>query len=211
MPDTKISALPAGVPLSSDEIPVNQGGVPRKLGAGALVTALGVTVLHRNLSTVEVTNSSAEGTLYTFTIPGGTLGPNRVVELQLGGTYLNNSGATKTLTLRYKYGATTLYQDVTATIAASASLRAFWCELLLGNTGVTNSQKLSARFHIAAAGAVTTGVGDIGAVSSVLFGPMYGTSAVDSTLNQALTVTVQHSVANANTTISAQVAVLKLL
>ena len=60
-------------------------------------------------ATVNVTNTSTETTIYSFTLPGNSLSTNNALA---GRIYLidigNSSGSTRTLTYRLKYGATTL-------------------------------------------------------------------------------------------------------
>src|SRR5215475_7585752 len=62
----------------------------------------------------------------SLTITGGSIGANGSLRCLLLGDYLNQSGATRTLTLAIVLGATTLWQDTTALLGANASRRQ-WC------------------------------------------------------------------------------------
>jgi hypothetical protein len=64
-------------------------------------------------TTTDVTfsNSAAEQTIYSFSVPGGTLGTLGMLRLTIDNVFLNNTGAQRTFTLRVKYGATTLFQE----------------------------------------------------------------------------------------------------
>jgi hypothetical protein len=65
-------------------------------------------VLDRQNARQTVVNTSAETGVYSFSVPGGTLGTNRVLRVTILGDYFNNTGSGRTFTFRFKYGATTI-------------------------------------------------------------------------------------------------------
>ena len=67
----------------------------------------GSAALDKVTANTTVTNTTAETTLYSFSVPGGTLGTNNVLRLTIQITDLDvPNGAS--VTLRFKYGGTTL-------------------------------------------------------------------------------------------------------
>lgn len=140
----------------------------------------------------DIVNTAGESTVISQSIPGGTLGTNQAVLIVIEGDYLNNSGATKTLTLAFKYGATTLWSHVTAALAASATRAPFYCTAVLAGDSATNAQRLSGGANIGAQAAATNGIGTWG--GTLLAGAIFGgTSAEDSTAAKTLAVTATHS------------------
>ena len=77
-------------------------------------------VLDRQTGTLDVANTAAETTLYSFLLPPNTLYNNRSVRLEMYGDYLSNNGAGNSVVFRLKLGATTL-STVTESVGASAS------------------------------------------------------------------------------------------
>lgn len=144
--------------------------------------------LDTNVTPVTISNSLDKTTIYSYTVPANTLGTNGVLDLNLSGTYLNNSGATKTVTVTLEYGGTIMVTTVSAAITPSAVTGTFNYKFNLSAGGVTNSQIAS-----------FFGVHELGTgVRTLLYDN--GTSAIDSTTNQTLLVTVKLSAANATQT-----------
>jgi hypothetical protein len=166
--------------------------------------------LSRAASLLDVVNSVAETSLFSFSLPANLLGTNRMVRLTLFGDYLNNSGATRTVTFKAKYGATTLFNDVTLALAASASRRPFRAEVELANQGATNAQVLSGLISLGLPGGTTSGLGDLSGLP-VLVNHLFGSSAEDSTAAKTLDLTVTHSAASASLSIRRQYACLALV
>ena len=164
----------------------------------------------RTASLLDVVNSVAETSLFSFSVPANALGTNRMLRLTLFGDYLNNSGATRTVTFKAKYGATTLFNDATLALAASASRRPFRFELQLANQGATNAQVLSGLISLGLAGGTTSGLGDLSALPA-LMNHIFGASVEDSTAAKTLDVTATHSAANASISIRRQYACLELV
>jgi len=161
---------------------------------------------------LAIDDIATEETLYTYSVPGNTIAGG-VLRLTLAGDYLNNSGASRTFTLRIKYGATTLYDDATASIGATAVRRNWELQVTLGNTASTNDQWMTAKW-IWGSGTATAGQGDFALTPGALttFQPlMTGTAAEDSTASKTLAVTIQHSTNNASLEIIRKIGVLEAL
>lgn len=176
-------------------------------------TTLAATASGGALNTVgqfDLVNSAAETSVYSFSVTANTLATTRALRLTLFGDYLNNSGAGRTFTLRIKYGATTLYDDTTGSLTASAVRRAQQFVIHLGNTGTTNAQFLSWDWLLSNVAATTAGLGDL---ATAVFGNNQGggSAAEDSTTTLTFNVTIQHSVADANLSWRRQCGTLELL
>jgi len=157
---------------------------------------------------LSIASSSAEETLYTYTLGGGTLGANGAVQLFLNCDHLNNSGANRSLTLRVKYGATTMHDSNTGSVfPVLASRRPVWLVLVLSAESATGTQNLIGLWaHHNTASAPTSGTGSIG--GTPIFGVFGGSASEDSTLNKALTVTAQHSFSSSSLVLRRQYAAL---
>lgn len=160
-------------------------------------------------------NTTAETTLYTYTVKANTLGTDRAIRLNIRGTFRIETSCT--LTLRIKFGATTMWADVTPSRTAVAGVIGSWMlDVTLQASGATNSQKLGGDLYLGNLIAATNGNGDMsqaeGAAGNLANScAPYGTAAIDSTADAAFVVTVQMSAGNASSTFQAQMATLELL
>lgn len=165
---------------------VSSGTVSGSLTADTYARVGGV--IHRDANNVSISNTNLESTVYSFTVPANLLGTDRTLRVVLYGTYLNNSGANRTLRVRVKLGGTTILDKTTTNIATNATAGDMTTDILITNAGLTNSQNAVVRQLIDRAG---TFVGIL--IDS-------NTSAVDTTANCTFELTVMHSAANANLT-----------
>jgi hypothetical protein len=193
MADTKISALADGSPLRpSDLLVVARGGGNNRIDGDD------VTALHaRDASTVDVTNTTTETTIFSYAVPANELGTARKLRCEMGGDYLNNNGVASTLRLRLKYGGTTIFDDIVAVSSVSATRRPWYLMLSLCANGAAGAQSLFGFMLLGTAGGATAGLGDIDTDEVESMAPFFGTSAVDSTVSQTLEVTATWSTANA--------------
>lgn len=153
----------------------------------------------------DIVNTSAETDALSYTVPGGTLGTADALRVQIKADYLNNTGATAIIVLKLKYGATTMYHDVTFTLNASAVRYPALIDFILFPKNSTSSQGLSGNLYVGNNTASTAGIGDIGTDEMWANAPITGANASeDSTANKDLKVTIQHTnsggtpLANAN-------------
>ncbi len=165
----------------------------------------GVTVEDRDVVEAEVVNTTTETAVYSYSVPGGTLGANGHLRLTMIGDYLNNSGGSQTLTIRVKYGATTLFAIWNEAIASNASRKPNHLVVDLIAANATNAQRAFARYAQRQAASGTDGS------NSSLRESGNTSVAVDSTTAQTLQVTVQHSAANANLSYKTMTAILEKL
>ncbi len=152
-------------------------------------------------TTAVIDNSAAETSIFSGTIPAGTLGTSGAVRVVLTGQVLNDSGSGQGFTLRVKYGGTTMYADASnATIFGNSATRRAWrMEFTLFSDGTTSSQRVEGLIGpVGAAAAVTTGYGDLAASVALPAAPVGGTAAADSTADQTFDVTIQLTAASAS-------------
>src|SRR5581483_9981120 len=126
---------------------INMGGVRiQKVGtATALDDAPRLDQVNRIYdrvnSDVTVGNTITETNIYSKSIAANDLGANGGMRLSLRGTWLNNTAGTRTLTLRFKFGATTIV-TVAIALTVSATTGQYTIEILIFNTA-TNAQRLA--------------------------------------------------------------------
>jgi len=148
--------------------------------------------IYTDTTTKTFTNSSAENTILTTTITGGTLSTANILRGRVYWNTLNSNSSAATLEVKLKYGATTV---ATATLAAtipSNTMKGFIDVEILAS-GATNTQLGSIKIF---------GSEDTFSISGITNDALYvigtGTAAEDSTANKTFTITVQISNANAD-------------
>lgn len=123
------------------------------------------TILSKGTPT-SVTGTTTETTLASVTIPGGTIGPNGLVEVLLGATMTSNTNAKS---VRVRLGGTEVQLVVIATAVAG----------FRGSFGITNAGAQNAQF------ALTGGASGYGVYAAGV-----NRMAVDTSVDQSLTITV---------------------
>lgn len=155
------------------------------------------TALDRDVTVTDVNTTVTETTVYTFSVPGGTLGSTRLIRISFFSDYLNNSGGASNLTLRFKYGATTFGTFTFSAIASNAVRRIitpFGGGVSLSAENATNAQISGGA--IALSGNVAIDGAASGAGADYQFSG-HATIAEDSTAAKTLAITAEHSVSNA--------------
>ena len=110
-----------------------------------LPTSAGVTALDKVTSNVNVGNTTTETVIYSKSIPGGTLGTNNLLRLTLlskaQNGYEDESGFFGSVTVRLKYGATTLLIIIGGWNPRSTTtyMPRSW-QFVLAGDGATNAQ-----------------------------------------------------------------------
>lgn len=174
-----------------------------------------VGVLDRQVTQLDINTNSSLTTFYTFSVPANVLDTQKMLRLRLFGDYLSNGGGVaSTLRVQVVFGGTTMYDETSTAMTVNASRKPFDFEFLLANQNATNVQVLGGTIGLGISGGATTGLGGMNTVITNATGfstPVFGTAAVDTTANQTLTVSIQHSVNNASTSIRRQFAILEVL
>lgn len=161
-------------------------------------------VLNRVVATTTVVNTVTESNLYSLVIPGGSLAGTDNLRLILAGDYLNNTGGSKNLTMRVKFGATTVAATTAVGLAASATRRKWRMTLLILMNGTTEE-----RFG----GDLLIGSGVAAEIDGLgtNHGPIYGLAAENTATDKTLAVTAQHGTADAALDIRVHAALLEAM
>ena len=154
----------------------------------------------RAMSDVTVGNTTTETSIYSKTITASDLGTTGGLRLRLLGTWLNNSPGGRTMTMRLKFGSTTL-AAIGFALSAAASTGRYDIDFVLFNT--STSAQLGNVFGGFYRGSSSTTV--IDAYRSTL------TSSEDTTADKTLNITVQWDGSYANATLTNQMAWLEIL
>lgn len=158
-------------------------------------------VVDSQTTLVTISNTVAESTYYTFTVPANTLVQNRKLYLRAFGRVENSTGVNVGFTLKVKLGSTTIWEGASgAIIASNAAQRMLDIELWLVAGASSQSQYLVGRVTVETptpAGTVT-GVGGITGTPLVNGTIGRNASAADMTAEQELTVTITPSSASAS-------------
>lgn len=168
----------------------------------------GISLLDKNLATVNVVNTTVETSIYSFTIAAGELGTTGGVRLTLTGTYLNNTLAASSITIRVKLGATTVMASNPWDVGTSASRRKWTWTFWFFNNGVANAQKWGALLLTAVVGVANAL--EV-AMNNERGGTAFATSAEDTSLARTLNITVQHGTANPAISLQKEIAFLEKL
>ncbi len=206
--------IPASELVAGRRVLVEHGlsGEAGELVLFALASGVGnaPSVLGRAVATLDVVNTIVETSLGSVSVPANALRTDRAVRLTLVGDYLNNSGVARTVTLRVKLGATTLYNDATVALAANAARRPLRAELLIANLNASNVQALGGAIALGSAGGATAGLGDL-AIANIAEAIISGSAAEDTTTAKTFEITAQHQVAAATISVRRLYAVWELL
>lgn len=142
----------------------------------------------------DVNTTALETTLYSVTIPANSLGSTGVAMMLVRGDYLYNNNTANTLQIRCKFGGTTIIDSgAVAGINTLSASRFGWGLLLhLANRGATNAQLMSADFNYARTNTIINpGGGYFGGFQNA-------TSAIDTTVDQTLLISIQWGTSSAN-------------
>ena len=159
-----------------------------------------VNILNVSNTQTGVVNSTTETALYSYSLPTD-LAAGEVVELRLTGTYFNNSGGTRNMTVRFKLGATTVITHNFTALGTLADARG-WQILVRLVVKATNDQRMT-YWGIASTAANGTGSNYVTSAQP-MHGSGQGTAAEDLTSAKTFQVTAEMALANANLSIYAE-------
>lgn len=207
-PEGVVSGAPGDVRVRTNGPPAHYVKVSGYGTTGWRASSETDAVLHREVADQTVANTVAETSIVNagagLSIPGGTLGTNRVVELLIEGIYLNNTGVNRNLIVRVYYGSTEMVEFQITNIAASTATRSFSFKVRLIAKGATNAQIATLEILQSPAGSPATGVGGFGPGASGRVRGPNSPATEDSTTALDLDVTVEHSTNSANLSLTAE-------
>jgi hypothetical protein len=146
--------------------------------------------------------TAAEVTIYSVVVPANSLRANGVLRVRVLGTFLSNlpAFAQAWYTVRVKFGGTTIYEDISPALIASATKHAFDYDLVLVNRNNTAVQTGGGMLQLSdvtgGAPVATIGVGNFG-IGGTSTPTNFAAGAVDTTAARTFEVTVEHNDADA--------------
>lgn len=147
-------------------------------------------------TSVDVTNTTAETSIFSYTVPANRMSTNRMLRLTLLGDLLYNNSDTNQVTLRTKLGGTTI--NTYNCDPSGLSIARRWWELVIyvANRNATNSQIVISSMHG-------------GAVPSL--NEVQGSgAAINTAVDALLEVTAQWSAASTNNSFRREYGVLEM-
>lgn len=172
---------------------VRLSGTSYPAGNGSAITGIvASTKVSNGTSAVTVTNTTTPTDLVSFTVPANTLGTNGAVQVIVNISDFDGV-STNTLTLDFKYGATTVF-SITYTCVSQTNNQCSITFTLVGNAA-TNAQKGWATWSIFDL------TGTYVAPSNVIR-QSNGTATEDSTANKTLAITATWGTASVNNSIT---------
>lgn len=166
----------------------------------------GITVLNRDVIEAEVVNTITETTVYSYSVAGNTLGTTGVLRLTVLADHLNNSGGAVVTTIRAKFGGTTVGGNGPS-LATGASRRPLKMIVEIVAANATNAQRASVHIMWGDASGIAGEIGGMGGDSIT----GHSSLALDSTVAQTLSITVEHASAAATISTIARTAILESL
>lgn len=166
----------------------------------------GMSILDRDLSQVDVADTTTETSLYSHSIPANTLGVTGGVRVTMGGDLLHN--AVGTVTILVKLGATTVLSAATLAFGDDAQRYKWFMEIVAMNSS-TSAQKWIASFHTAVRSDTFAARVGNDALAVHILG--YNTSTEDTTGALTLDVTVEWTAADASLSFRKEMAFMELL
>ncbi|MCR4307111.1 MAG: hypothetical protein NUV80_00965 [Candidatus Berkelbacteria bacterium] len=151
---------------------------------------------------VVVSNTAVETTLWSKTVPGGTLGTNNGIHVKLFADVYGS--LSESVTFRIKYGATTMLTITEQ--AANVGSPNITLDFYLLAAGATNAQKMFNLFMMHRSDGDLAGSNDTPITSSGA-----DTAAEDSTLDKTLAVTVDFITASASNNITVTAVVAEII
>jgi len=197
--------------LSADHLTTNNARfVGQAISSTSLMMAANppapnVRLVSKTTTPVVVVNTVSAVDIFKPTVPGGTLGDNRILRLTINGTYTNTSGGNSTLALAVVYGSSPL---VTGTVVNYATATTGAVRLAMDiNADAFNQQRAVGVLTVPVSG--TTNAGTVWNAHSTM--ATYGTGTDDSSMAKTLLITVTHGVANANIGFTMNSAMLEVI
>ncbi len=149
-----------------------------------------------NYATQTLTNSAAETTIFSGTVPAGVLGTDRSLQVDYYGSVVTGL-LPPNMTIRLKFGGVTTTMINNIPMLASQSNRPISITVKIFNRDSSNSQFILCSVRNPGSLSILTGLSVMEEVSA--------TSSVDTTVNQTLEISAQFGSAVATTTLTTQV------
>lgn len=150
-------------------------------------------ILAQVIGGLQFNNTITETSIFSTTVPGGTIGTGNLLICRVISDMLNGTGAGQLPKPRVKYGGVTIYSGLTqVNVSSNAARYAYPIEFWLGGAGATNAQILGLFNASDSTAGKADGTVGTGSQQNNTTNPV----AVDSSVSQTLEITIELSVAN---------------
>lgn len=186
--------LSASIPLIGGEIVIGQSYLCRYDGTVVRVLSPMSNCIHKVTATSTAgVSSTAENTLFTYTIPANVLAPYKALRLTLFGDIKNTTGGAVTFFWRVKLGGTSFFTVGAISVATGVDRGTFKLECFIESFGAS-AQKTSGHLHLndATSNAVA------GTAQDLPYTAQSDSLAQDTTTALALIMTGQMDTSSAN-------------
>jgi len=179
----RVARLPVG---SASQVLTVSGGLPVWAGLSA------ESLLYDATTTVDVVSTTTETNLWSQSVPASTFAAGDHLRLLLHGDWLYNNNAGDTLTVRCKYGSTTILTTTATTLGVLRSYRVPWVmQLEMVVQGASDIEVAGEWWY-----SNPTTAGQFGGTSSQYFG--HASIAENTATTLTMAVTAQWSASSAN-------------
>ena len=165
-----------------------------------------VSIEDRVNADVTVVNTVTETNLWSKSVSAMAIG--ETLEIDLFGDYLNNSGSNKTINIRIKVGSTTLWSHDSSNLGASTNRRGVVMRLIIKNQETQSKQIVGGRISFSPVNSADTGFGRLSGTVNVQ-AALSGSSTEDWSSALTVSVTAEHSAADANCEIRIRGGIIK--
>lgn len=168
-------------------------------GAGILITnaAGSITVaatngaLDKSTTEQDVTNTAVATDVYSYSVPGGTLGTNGILRLTATGDCDQASGGSINLTIAVSFGGTTIAGTAAQFTVNTGTAKAAWrLTAFINANGATNAQRAVTEVNLPAPGSSYANGQLQTSIAADLIVSVHDALALDSTAAQTLKITV---------------------
>ena len=111
--------------------------------ASISVPTTGVTTIAKEVDDMYISNDSSERTLISHVVPGGSLGTDGILRIEVGGEFYNATSGGKYLGFRVKIDNTTLWGTDIGTITEQGNSRGVFLTAKISQRGSTSAQNLT--------------------------------------------------------------------
>jgi hypothetical protein len=184
--------------------PAEQSGTSGASGFSGFSGFSGASLFDSSADTVDVTNTTAETTIYSTTLPASGLVAERVLRHTMTGDFLKNTAGT--CTIRWKLGTTTIF-TYTISVANDPSRLGLALECVIEAKNSATSQVAGASLVLSAAGSATGTMMD----KTVDVAGTNNAISEDMSVSKQFSVTAQWSAASTDLSTRKLAAFLELL
>lgn len=155
----------------------------------------------KNVTDQTINNTTTLTTVLSYSFAANEMGTDKIYEIILKGTYLNDSGTDRTMLVRITFGTTIMWEMTIGSFTDNSNRRGFDLIAEFQNKNVQNSQQLHGEIKMGDADAPTVGIGHAGDDEISTEEVIAGTSSeTTNSTSKVFKIEVQHSTASSSIT-----------